>query len=92
MPQDIARYMILFGFHRSYLGFYGNGVGDCVFGDEHRGAAAACSVRLGPQFWFLPSQLCQTLGDGFFSLAISFWELTNYNKWQTKNAKLLEML
>jgi hypothetical protein len=28
----------------------------------------------------------------FFLLAISFWELANYNKWQTKNAKPLEML
>jgi len=28
----------------------------------------------------------------FFPLAISFWELANYNKWQTKIAKLLELL
>jgi hypothetical protein len=24
-------------------------------------------IRLGPQFWFLPSQLCQTLGYSLFS-------------------------
>jgi hypothetical protein len=42
-----------------------------------------------PHFLVLPSLFCQTLGDCiFFSLAISFWELTNYNKWQIKNAKL----
>jgi len=27
----------------------------------------------------------------FFSLAKSFWELANYNKWQTKNDKLLQI-
>jgi len=43
-------------------------------------------------FGFCQVNYAKHLEMTFFPLAISFWELANYNKWQTKNDKLLEML
>jgi hypothetical protein len=48
---------------------------------------------LGPHFLVLPSLFCQTLGDCIFFLPCHIiLGVANYNKWQTKNAKLLELL
>jgi len=45
-----------------------------------RGRKVAANT-VGSTILVFASQLCQTLGDGlFFPLAISFWELANYNK------------